>query len=71
MTNPFPALLTRTAPDHEPRVDRHRSRVVDVLSLIGDGMPDAEILALLPGLERRDLRAAEFYAECMARGVAR
>jgi hypothetical protein len=57
----------RIAPDHEPRVGRHRIRVVDVLSLIDDGMPDAEILALLPVLERHDLRAAEFYAECLAR----
>jgi uncharacterized protein (DUF433 family) len=67
MTNPSPALLDPIAPDHEPRLGRHRIRVVDVLSLIDDGVPDAEILALLQGLERGDLRAAEFYAGCMAR----
>lgn len=46
----------------KPCIRGMRIRVADVLEMLGEGVPEAEILADFPDLEPEDIRACLLYA---------
>ncbi|WP_104992465.1 DUF433 domain-containing protein [Deinococcus sp. NW-56] len=47
-----------------PCIRGMRIRVSDLLDLLGQGIPETEILSDYPDLEREDIHAALLYAAC-------